>query len=124
MKAKKNKRAITFDEIKAIAESLALPGVTQASSWGQPCLKVNGKIWFFWSPSEEAPVFKVSFDERDMLVEADPDTFFFTPHYKAHKLILARPDRIDREWIRANLIRTWRELAPKRAVREFDEKTR
>lgn len=122
MKAKKNKRAITFDEIKAIAESLALPGVTQASSWGQPCLKVNGKIWFFWSPSEEAPVFKVSFDERDMLVEADPDTFFFTPHYKAHKLILARPDRIDREWIRANLIRTWRELAPKRAVREFDEK--
>ena len=122
MKTKKNKRAITFDEIKAIAESLALPGVTQASSWGQPCLKVNGKIWFFWSPSEEAPVFKVSFDERDMLVEADPDTFFFTPHYKAHKLILARPDRIDREWIRANLIRTWRELAPKRAVREFDEK--
>lgn len=116
-------RKLTFERLKALALSLGFPGVTEAVSWGQPCLKVNGKLWFFWSPSEDAPVFKVSFDERDMLVETDPDTFFFTPHYKAHQLVLARPDRIDADWMRANLARVWRQLAPKKLVKAFDAGT-
>jgi hypothetical protein len=115
------RRAITFEDIKKLALSLGFPSVTEAVSWGQPCLKVNGKLWFFWSPSENAPVFKVPFEERDMLVEAGPDTFFYTPHYKAHQLVLAHPDKIDREWIRANLVRVWRQLAPKRVLKAWDE---
>lgn len=114
------RKPIAFDEIRALALSLGFPGVTDAVSWGQPCLKAHGKLWFFWSPTENAPVFKVSFDERDMLVEAEPEIFYFTPHYKAHKLVLARPDRIDKEWIRANLVRVWRELAPKRLLKAWD----
>lgn len=111
---------MTYEDICSLALSLERTGVTEAVSWGQPCLKAFGKLWFFWSPRENAPVFKVSRDERDMLVEADPDTFFYTPHYAAHALVLARPDRIDRAWIRANLIRVWRELATKRALKEWD----
>lgn len=113
-------RSLTYEDIRALALSFGFPSVEEAVSWGQPCLKVNGKLWFFWSPSENAPVFKVSFDERDMLVENDPETFFFTPHYRAHQLVLARPDRIDKEWICANLARVWRQLAPKRTVRAWD----
>lgn len=119
-KAKKGK-AITYEDIRALALSLEFPGVAEAVSWGQPCLKAHGKLWFFWSPTENAPVFKVSFDERDMLIEAEPETFFFTPHYKAHKLVLARPDRIDEAWIRANLIRVWREMAPSRVLKAWDK---
>lgn len=114
------RKALTYEDVRKIALSFAFPGVTEAVSWGQPCLKVNGKLWFFWSPSENAPVFKVPFDERDLLVETDPETFFFTPHYKAHQLVLARPDRIDKDWIRANLIRVWRQLATKKAVAAWD----
>jgi len=114
------RKPVTFEDIRALALSLGFQGVTEAQSWGQPCLKAYGKLWFFWSPSEDAPVFKVSFDERDMLVEAEPEIFFFTPHFKAHKLVLARPDRVDATWIRANLIRVWRELAPKRVLKAWD----
>ncbi len=118
---KRSKKAITYAEISKIALSFGFPGVTEAVSWGQPCLKAHGKLWFFWSPSENVPIFKVSFEERDILVEAHPDTFFYTPHYKSHQLILARPDRIDREWISANLIRVWRAQAPKRVLKSWDE---
>ena len=114
------RKALTYEDVRALALSLGFPGVAEAVSWGQPCLKAHGKLWFFWSPSEEAPVFKVPFEEREMLVEADPDTFFYTPHYQAHELILARPDRIDKEWIRQNLIRVWRRQAPKRMLKAWD----
>ncbi len=119
-KTKKKKAPVTYETLKDIALSLDLPGVTEAVSWGQPCLKAHGKLWFFWSPSEDAPVFKVAFEERDMLVEAAPDTFFFTDHYKNHKLVLARPDRLDLVWAKANLIRVWREIAPKRLLKAYD----
>jgi hypothetical protein len=61
-----------------------LPGVEETTSWGQPTLKAHGKLWVWWSPHEDAPVFKVSFEELEILVEAYPDTFFVTPHYKGH----------------------------------------
>lgn len=119
--AKRKKKPLAYEDIKKLALSIGFPGVTEAVSWGQPCLKAHGKLWFFWSPSENAPVFKVSFEERDMLVEAAPDIFFYTPHYKSHQLVLARPEKIDRDWIRANLVRVWRQMAPKRVLKAWDE---
>lgn len=59
--ARKAKKAIAYEDMRELAMSLGLPAVTEAVSWGQPCLKVNGKLWFFWSPAENAPVFKVPF---------------------------------------------------------------
>ncbi|HBS34480.1 MAG TPA: hypothetical protein DEA50_05300 [Parvularcula sp.] len=117
----KARRPLSYAGIRTLALSLGLPGVTEAVSWGQPCLKAHGKLWFFWSPSENAPVFKIPFEERDMLVASAPDTFFFTGHDKSHPLALAGPDRIGRPWIRANLFRVWRELAPKRVLKRWDE---
>lgn len=116
----RRKQPVTFESLRDLALSLDLPGVTEAVSWGQPCLKAHGKLWFFWSPTENAPVFKVPFEERDLLVETDPETYFFTPHYRNYKLVLARPERVDPDWAKANLIRVWRELAPKRLLKAYD----
>lgn len=115
------RKAVTYETLRNLALALGLPGVAEAVSWGQPCLKAHGKLWFFWSPTENAPVFKVSYEERDFLVETDPETFFFTDHYRNHPLVLARPDRIDKAWVEANLRRVWRELAPKRFLKKWDE---
>ncbi len=114
------KKPVTYETLRKLVLSLDLPGVTEAVSWGQPCLKAHGKLWFFWSPSENAPVFKVPFEEREMLVEAALDVFFFTDHYKNHKLVLAYPDRLDLDWARDNLIRVWRDQAPKRLLKAYD----
>jgi hypothetical protein len=66
-------------------------------------------------------VFKVSFEEREFLLEMEPDVFFLHPHYKNHPLVLAYSATLDPEWARANLARIWREMAPKKFLKAYDE---
>jgi hypothetical protein len=120
----KSERQPVWNRLKKMALGLGLPGVEETVSAGQPTLKAHGKLWVWWSPHEDAPVFKVPIDERDMLVEADPGTFFFTAHYKDHPMVLVRPEKLDLAWARANLIRVWRAQAPKRMLKAHDEGTR
>jgi hypothetical protein len=103
-----------------MALQLKLPGVEETTSLGQPTLKAHGKLWVWWSPHEDAPVFKVPVEERDMLIEADPKCFFVTPHYKGHPLVLVRPEKLDLDWAKANLVRVWRAQAPKRVLAAYD----
>ncbi len=65
-------------------------------------------------------MFKLPIEEREILIEAEPETFFVTDHYRKHNLVLVRPDRVDPAWARANLIRVWRQQAPKRFLKAFD----
>ena len=116
----KPERQIDWERLKALALGLDLPGVEETTSWGQPTLKAHGKNWVWWSPHEDAPVFKMPREEREMLIEADPETFFVTPHYQSHGLILVRPEKLDPEWAKANLIRVWRAQAPKRVLKAYD----
>jgi hypothetical protein len=110
----------TWERFRALALSLNLPGVVETTSWGQPTLKAHGKLWAWWSPTEDAPVFKLSREERDILIAAEPDRFFVTPHHAAHGLILMRPDRFDEDWARERLLRMWRTTAPKRLLKAHD----
>lgn len=116
----KKRKPFTYDSLRELAMSLNLPGVAEAVSWGQPCLKAHGKLWFFWNPKWDSPVFKVPFEERDMLIEMEPDTYFTTDHHRGHELVLVRPDRLDPEWARTNLLRVWREQAPKKLLKAYD----
>jgi hypothetical protein len=117
----KPKRRLGWPRLKAMALKLRLPGVEETTSWGEPTLKAHGKLWVWWSPHEDAPVFKVPFEEREILLEAEPDAFFITPHYKSWPLVLVRPEKLDLVWAKANLIRVWRAQAPKRVLKAYDE---
>jgi len=103
-----------WPELRAFALSLDLPKVEEAVSWGNPNLKAHGKMWCWWSPMIDAACFKGSVEERDMLLEADPDTFVMHPHYARSGILLVAAGRIDRGWTEARLRRTWKEMAPKR----------
>ena len=116
----KPERQVIWDRIKTVALSLGLPGAEETISTGQPTLKAHGKLWVWWSPHEDAPVFKVPFEEREFLVDAEPDTFFFTAHYKDYPMVLVRPEKLDLGWAKANLIRIWRDQAPKRVLKAYD----
>lgn len=109
-----------WSDLKTLALSLNLPEVVEATAWGNPCLKAHGKMWTWWSPSANAPVFKVSFEEREVLLAAEPERFFFTPHYRSHQLVLMRPECFDLDWARANLVHVWRAQAPKRWLGKYD----
>lgn len=111
---------IDWPAYRVFALALGLPGVEETTSWGQPTLKAHGKLWAWWSPSEDAPVFKVSREERELLLEHEPERFFVTPHYQGHGLVLMRPQAWDPAWAEANLRRVWREQAPRRFLKAFD----
>ena len=109
-----------WSTLKAFALGLDLPMVTLAHPWGHEALKAHGKMWRWWSPYEDAAVFRADLDEREMLMQADPETFFLHPHYRAHALVLVRAGRIDPEWARPWLIRDWRASATKRWLKDWD----
>ena len=110
----------SYPELRALALSLDLPEVADATAWGRPCLKAHGRMWCWWSFYEDAAVFRAAKDEREMLMQADPGTFFLHPHYAAHDLVLVRAGRIESGWATARLLRDWRAAAPKRWLKAWD----
>ena len=110
----------TWPDLKALALGLCLPEITTAHPWGHEVLKAHGKMWCYWAALADAAPFKAGPDEREMLLAADPDTFFLHPHYTPHGLILVRAGRIDPIWAAARLIRQWRDAAPKRWLKAWD----
>jgi hypothetical protein len=67
---------VSFDDLRAMV--LTLPDTEETTSWDARSFKVNGKVILYWNPTHDAPVFKVPPEERDFLIEADPETFFTT----------------------------------------------
>ena len=110
-----------WDDLRALALSLDLPQVTVAYPWGHEVLKAHGRMWCYWGKMADGAVFKADVDEREMLLAADPETFFQHPHFTPHGLILARAGRLDPGWARARLVRQWRDAAPKRWLKEWDK---
>ncbi len=114
---------MTWDEVIAIAK--ALPGVEEGLSYGAPGLKVRGKFLTRLRLEDDSLVFTdVGFDERELLLEADPQTFHLTPHYQPYPTILARLAHLDAATVRRFLERRWRAAAPQRLVRDLDGRGR
>jgi hypothetical protein len=70
---------------------LALPGVSERSSWGQPAWFAKTLMARIW----EEGVLTVKSGEREALAGTEPETFFWTPHHeRSPQLVLIRLDRI------------------------------
>jgi hypothetical protein len=70
-------------EVRDLA--LALPEVEESTSWGYPSLKVRGKWFAGMSSHKEAAgalVLRCDPDERPLMLAAQPDLFYVTPHYE------------------------------------------
>jgi hypothetical protein len=111
---------MTWDEVTALAKRL--PQVEEASSYGTPGLKVRGKLLTRLRLEDDSLVLiGVGFDEREMLMEAAPEIFHTTPHYKDYPSVLARLAAVDPGTVFNLLERRWRAVAPKRLVKAYDE---
>src|SRR5579871_6687926 len=104
---------MTWDEVRKVA--LSLPGVEEGTSYGTPSFKVKGKFLTRLRREDDSLVLvDVGFDERELLMEAEPQTFHITPHYKDYPSVLARLERVDPGSVRNFLERRWRNVAPKK----------
>ena len=60
-------------------------------------------------------------DEREMLIEAEPDLFYFTDHYRNYPMVLMRLSAAEPKAVEALLLRGWKELAGKRLREAFEK---
>jgi len=110
---------MTNDEMREIV--LSFPGVEEGVSYGSPAFKVNGKFFTRLRRDDQSLVLMdISFDEREMLMEAEPATFHITPHYKDYPSVLARMESLHPGSFRNFLERRWRKVAPKTLVKAYD----
>ena len=110
---------MTVDEVREIA--MSFPGCTEGTSYGAPAFLVNKKFFTRLRRDDASLVLlEVSFDEREMLMEAEPQTFHFTAHYKDYPSVLARIATLHPGSLRNFLERRWRRIAPKKLVKERD----
>ena len=100
---------------------MAFPETEFTTSYGLPSYKSFGKFLTRLRKEDDSVVLgQVPFDEREMLCEADPETFHFTDHYKNYPCVLARLKALDAKTLRGYLTRQWRYNAPKKWLKAFD----
>lgn len=101
---------------------LAFPGVEEGVSYGSPAFKVRGKFFTRLRREDASLVLlDISFDEREMLMEAEPATFHITPHYKDYPSVLARIETLHPGSLHNFLERRWKGLVTKKQAKEYEE---
>ncbi|WP_196260482.1 MmcQ/YjbR family DNA-binding protein [Pelagibacterium limicola] len=108
---------MTFDEIREIA--LAYPGVSDHVTYGTPSLKVGGKFLLREREPGLLVLQRPSRDERDLLLEAEPELFFITDHYRDYPYVLVRMERLEPERFRTLFETIWRDKALKKHLAAF-----
>lgn len=103
---------MSFDDWDAVlAFALAMPDTYLESFYGRPAPKVNGRA--FVSEGGEPGSFHVRspHDEKAVLIDTDPATFWQTSHYANWPGLLVRYGSTDPERIALVIRRAWWDLA-------------
>jgi hypothetical protein len=107
------------DDFKRIA--LSFPEAHEKLSYGAPSIFIAKRFFTRLRGEDNGIVLLLdSIDEREMLLEAAPELYFMTDHYRNYPYVLARLDSIDEATLRARLDRVWRKIAPKKLVKAHD----
>src|SRR5262245_24398258 len=106
------KKGVTQETVREIFK--ALPGVEEGPCYGTPGWRVKKKFLARLKEDGETLVVKVGFEERDILLAADPDVFFITDHYVGYPTVLLRLGKIRKPLLADVLERAWRRIAPPR----------
>jgi hypothetical protein len=103
---------------------MAFPETELGESYGQPAYKAFGKFFTRLRTEDDSVVIgQIPLDEREMLCEADPQTFHVTDHYRNYPTILARLKRLDARALKGYLSRQWRYNAPKTWLKAWEAGT-
>jgi len=110
------KAAVTYDTVRNDAANL--PGVEEGTSYGTPALKVRGKLLARLREDGKTLVLRCDLVRREMLMQAAPDAFYITDHYRDWPAVLIDLDKVSRKALPGLLEETWRSLASKKQLAE------
>ena len=96
------RRAVTFEDVASIGCTLS--GVERTTAWGQPALKVRGKMFVCMAAHRSAEpnslVVMMDRTDRDTLIRDAPDTYYVKEHYVNHPCVLVRLSHVRQDALR------------------------
>jgi hypothetical protein len=106
-RARKN----AFDAVRTVG--LSLSGVQATTRYdGSPVLKLGGcfmaGLATHRSAEPESLVVRINLEERELLLDEAPETYYITDDYRRYPIVLVRLSRIDRDALRDLLSASWR----------------
>lgn len=100
---------------------MTLPGTTEGLCFGTPAFYVQKRLLArMW---ENGLVLVVHSDDRDKWMQADPEIFFITDHYRNYPSVLVHLDKIDPEELKKLLTESWVQRASKTLVKEYQNRS-
>lgn len=93
---------IDFDIVRKIG--LRMPGVEESTAYGEPALKIHGKLLACMPSHRSAEpgslAVRVDFADRAELLAEAPDLYYITDHYVDYNAVLVRLARVNPEILR------------------------
>ncbi|MFZ1988410.1 MAG: MmcQ/YjbR family DNA-binding protein, partial [Alphaproteobacteria bacterium] len=111
--------SVSWAKVQKIAREF--PGVVDASAHGRSGFKVGKKFLLAFNEEENAIGIRISFDERELLMSTAPKIYYVTDHYRPYPSVLVSLDHVSEKEIRALIERRWRDLAPAKLAKAYDE---
>ncbi|MDP9104447.1 MAG: MmcQ/YjbR family DNA-binding protein [Candidatus Eremiobacteraeota bacterium] len=122
----------TWDQVRRYA--LALPGVTEKTSFGSAAWVVNKKFFVWERPLRKSDLAALGdaapagpllgmrtadLEMKEALLRSDPGVLFTIPHFDGYPAILIQLDKISANSLKRLIVEAWLGRAPERAAREY-----
>lgn len=106
-----------------VAIGRALPDVVESTSYGKPAIKLNRRMLAATTaPDAGSFVLHVAVEEKEVLIDTDPDTFWQTDHYRGWPAMLVRYGTSTRERIAILIARAWWDRASARQRKAYGDR--
>jgi hypothetical protein len=105
---------------KALAFALTLPGTAQLTkfNWAVAGIAANGQTFLFPGHEKDTSfVVAIDLGTVEILMETEPETYWQSPHYPGHPMVLVRDDSPDTERVRWVIEQACERAAAKKPVR-------
>jgi hypothetical protein len=114
--------SVSWDELRVLMQRL--PGTAEGTSYGTPAFRVGKKFLTRLHPDGVSLVVPVGLDERELLMERDPKTYYITDHYRTAAALLVSLKRVRPDALFRLLEQQWRAVAPKRLLAQLPDRAR
>jgi hypothetical protein len=99
--------ADTLDWEGVVTHALSLEGAEQATHFGRPAVKVNGRAMLSLGREKGSFALHIDMETKQLLIDNDPRTYWETAHYQGWPMVLVRYDAPDQEHVFAMVERAW-----------------
>lgn len=109
---------VTEDDVRRLA--LSLPETIEKPSYGTPGFRVKDRL--FARMRDEGDLLVVwcwDLDEKQVLIESEPDKFCTVAHYDGHPMVLVRLEAVELDELEEVLTESWRIRAPAKVAAQL-----